>query len=59
MSIADDIRFHSERARAERDCASSAATVPAARAHLALAELHLERARTLRASLPTPLQAAS
>jgi hypothetical protein len=59
MSAADDIRFHSERAQAERDCASSAATVPAARAHLALAELHLERARALRGSIPAPLQAVS
>jgi hypothetical protein len=59
MTAADDIRFHNERAQAERDCAAGAATVPAARAHLALAELHLERVRALRETLLTPLQSAS
>jgi hypothetical protein len=59
MTVTEDIQFHCERAQAERDRAGSAASVPAARAHLALAELHMERARALRASLPALLEAAS
>lgn len=58
MAVADDIIFHSARAQAERDRAGAAASVPAARAHLALAELHLERARTLGETIEVPLRAA-
>lgn len=44
--MADDCRdYHSERARAERDLASKASTPDAARAHLRLSKLHLERAQ--------------
>ena len=57
MAVGDDIRFHSERAQAERDRASGAASASAARAHLALAELHLERARILRDMAQAPLSA--
>jgi hypothetical protein len=43
----DDILYHSGRVAAELDLARKAASVPAARAHLALSELHLERLRVL------------
>ena len=44
---ADDIQFHDERSRAERECARKAASLAAEQAHLALSELHAERAREL------------
>ena len=47
MAAKDDIRFHAGRAQAERQRAREAASVPAARAHLALSELHDQRAREL------------
>jgi hypothetical protein len=43
----DDIEFHSERARAERELAQRAASADAARAHQRLSTLHLERLRCL------------
>ncbi|HEX2764148.1 MAG TPA: hypothetical protein VHM92_09970 [Allosphingosinicella sp.] len=45
----DDIAFHSRRALAEIDLARSTADSRAARAHLVLAEQHLERMRELSA----------
>lgn len=43
----DDIAFHSKRALAEIDLARSTAESRAARAHLVLAEQHLDRMREL------------
>lgn len=58
-TVADDIEYHWARAQAERECAGRAATVPAARAHSTLAELHLEMVRALTESLSPELQAVS
>ena len=43
----DEFKFHSERAMAEIDRASRAADYRAARLHLDLSALHLERMRAL------------
>ncbi len=47
MSTEDQIEYHCDRAVAERALARDAASAPAARAHLTLSELHLERMRSL------------
>ena len=57
MAAKDEIRFHEGRAHAERQRAREAASVPAARAHLALSELHDQRARELGED-PEAVQAA-
>ena len=49
MRIGDEIRFHSLRAMAELERASSAGCTQAARAHFSLSQLHLERMRHLAA----------
>jgi hypothetical protein len=53
MSVADDIKYHGDRAMAELDLASRADHPRVARIHLALSELHLDRMRALSASSPT------
>jgi hypothetical protein len=52
----DEIGFHSSRALAELDLARRCADFRAARAHLLLAEEHLDRVRTLcrSAGIPGP-----
>ena len=45
--MADEIKFHSERAMTELDLAVRAGHPLAARAHLTLSALHLERMRSL------------
>ncbi|HEX8669127.1 MAG TPA: hypothetical protein VF727_12240 [Allosphingosinicella sp.] len=45
--MADDVTFHSKRALVEIDLASRAVHPGAARAHLALSNLHLQRLRAL------------
>ena len=47
MSIEDQIRYHSTRAMRELDQGLSADSPAAARAHLELSSLHLQRARAL------------
>jgi hypothetical protein len=47
----DDIRFHSERAKAELDLADRAASAHVAKAHRDLAALHLDRMRSLNEAL--------
>lgn len=47
MQVADEIKFHSDRAMAELDMAVRAGHPVAARAHLALSALHLDRMRSL------------
>jgi hypothetical protein len=47
MNVADEIKFHSDRAMTELDMAVRAGHPIAARAHLALSALHLERMRNL------------
>jgi hypothetical protein len=54
MNETDEIRIHEERAGAELERARSAATVPAAQAHLALSRLHAERLRSLGAAASQP-----
>ena len=48
MSKEELIRFHSDRAMAELDCALDAQCVQAARAHFGLSALHLDRMRDLK-----------
>jgi hypothetical protein len=43
MRLEDELHYHNRRAEAELGFAREAASVPAARAHLALAQLHRER----------------
>jgi len=50
MEKADEIKFHSDRALAELDRARTAADPAAARAHLALSALHVDRLRALSAA---------
>jgi hypothetical protein len=45
--VADEIKIHSDRAMAELDLAIRAGNARAARAHMALSALHLERLRDL------------
>jgi hypothetical protein len=47
-----DFEFHSERAKAELDLASRAATAAAASAHLRLSQLHVEKLRGLGTAAP-------
>ena len=54
MSETDQLRIHEERATAELERALSAATVPAAQAHLALSQLHAEKLRSLGTGAPEP-----
>lgn len=46
-AVRDEFKFHSERAMAEIDRAARAADYRAARVHLDLSALHLERMRAL------------
>jgi hypothetical protein len=48
MSKEELIRFHSDRALAELDCALDAHCIQAARAHFGLSALHLDRMRDLK-----------
>ncbi len=50
-----DIQFHTRRARDELHVGLTAPTIEAARAHLALATMHLERVRTLSSEKCEPL----
>ena len=43
----DEVKFHSDRAMAELDLAARSADLHAARAHLRLSELHVQRMRVL------------
>jgi hypothetical protein len=47
MTIADQIKFHSDRAVAELDLALAAGTIAGARAHLELSAMHVERIKLL------------
>jgi hypothetical protein len=47
MTLQDELIYHNRRAEAELGFARKAASVPAARAHLALAQLHRERLSAL------------
>ena len=52
----DQIDYHSKRAMKELDLGLMAVSIPAARAHLKLSSLHLQRARELSGRLgPPPL----
>lgn len=53
MSKQELIRFHSDRALAELDCALDAQCIQAARAHFGLSALHVDRMRDLKRS-PEP-----
>lgn len=46
--MSEDVQFHSERAMAELDRALQARCAAAARAHLGLSSLHLQRIMTIR-----------
>lgn len=46
----DEVKFHSDRAMAEIDLAAKAADLHAAKAHLQLSELHVQRIRALSAA---------
>jgi hypothetical protein len=48
MSLDDQISYHSSRAMRELDLGLIAKSVPAARAHLRLSSLHLDRLRELK-----------
>jgi hypothetical protein len=50
----DDIQYHQARAARELDAGRSASCANAARAHLTLSELHMERARVLGAIAARP-----
>ncbi|HMJ92744.1 MAG TPA: hypothetical protein VK472_01460 [Allosphingosinicella sp.] len=52
MTAADDMHFHQIRAEEERLRARDAACAVAASAHLALAELHEEKARAIGGEAP-------
>ena len=55
--MADPVKIHSDRAMAELDLAVRAENAMAARAHLALSVLHLERMREfseMQAAVPHP-----
>jgi hypothetical protein len=45
--VQDEIKFHSDRAMSELDLAAHSAVPAAARAHLGLSALHLDRMRKL------------
>ena len=47
MSNEDQIAYHSKRAMKELDLGLMARSIPAARAHMQLSSLHLQRAREL------------
>ena len=53
MPAVDDIGYHSRRAMAELLLAARATHADAARAHHALANLHLERMQALSAAAPS------
>lgn len=52
MAGMDEIRFHSQRAIAELDLARAAASPEAARLHLSLSSLHLDKIRALSPEQP-------
>jgi len=52
MAHQDDIKFHSDRAKAEFDRALGAGSTVAAEAHFRLSALHLERIRNLTGPQP-------
>ena len=57
MSNEDQIAYHSKRAMKELDLGLMAGSIPAARAHMQLSSLHLQRARELSGqSGPAPLR---
>ena len=51
MSKEELIKFHSDRALAELDCALDAECIQAARAHFGLSALHLDRMRDLKRNM--------
>lgn len=57
MPHSDAVTYHSRRALAELDCAAAAACPEAARAHHALAALHLERLNALAGPAAEPVAA--
>lgn len=54
MPIEDLIQYHSTRAQDEMGLGLRAQAIPAARAHLQLASLHMQRVRELAGSKATP-----
>lgn len=54
MNREEQIAYHSQRAMSERDLGLSAGSVPAAKAHLQLSSLHLQRARELSGQIGRP-----
>jgi hypothetical protein len=52
---ADDIQYHQARAARELDAGRLASCANAARAHVTLSELHMERARVLGAIAAKPV----
>jgi hypothetical protein len=55
-AMQDEIKFHTDRAMAELALAAGSSDLTAARAHLRLSELHLQRMRAL-SGAPAPLMA--
>ena len=58
MTKQDDLSYHSERATRELDLGLTAETLSAARAHLKLASMHMERVRELTGTTLSPPLAA-
>jgi hypothetical protein len=54
MHLPDDSNYHSSRAMQELDRGLTARSAAAARAHLQLSSLHLQRAMTLERETPRP-----
>lgn len=59
MSDQDQIKLHADRAMNELDLARAAASHRAARAHLALSALHIERLNALSDTAAAPCATAS
>ena len=60
MQRLDALSYHSRRATRELDLGLAAASMAAARAHLQLAAMHMQRLRELTAqSISTPLRAVA
>lgn len=60
MQRSDALNYHSLRAARELDLGLTAASIAAARAHLQLASMHMQKARELNTStVPPPLAAVA